>query len=135
MAYKRRYRRKGRSGSGLGGAVNDAGTLASMFGPQGALITGVIGFAFFYWLVPALLVAWANHNKAKMTGATAEAMGQVIDVVFLKRFINPSEWAGIAILILCVVIACWKAFTRTDLDHDSRRDVGLLARLLARFLD
>jgi hypothetical protein len=62
-------------------------------------------------------------------------MAKVLEEVFLRRFIHPSEWAGIAVLVLCIGIACWKAFTRTELDYGQRRHASLLAKLAARFLD
>lgn len=138
MSYgKRRYYRKGgRSSNGFGSMVGDAAAIANKFGPKGALIAGGIGFVGFYFIVPWLLTLWVEHNKAKMSaGVVGNAMRQVLDEVFIRRFIHPAEWAGIAVLLVCIGIACWKALTRTDLNHRDRRDISTLAKLIARLLD
>lgn len=137
MSYGgRRYSRKrGRSAGSLGGMVGESATIANKLGPRGALTTGLIGFTALYFIIPWLLVLWADHNKASMKGQMASVMGQLLDEIFIRRFIRPSEWAGIAVLLVCVGIATWKAFTRTDLDYRERRNVSALARLIARFLD
>lgn len=135
MGYKRSYKRRGRSSSGFGGAVSDSASIANKFGPKGALITGVTGFLFFYVVVPWALVAWLDHNKAKMVSQNASMIGKMLDEVFIRRFVHPSEWAGVAILLVCVGMACWKAYARTDLDASGERDASWLARLIARFLD
>jgi len=139
MAYGRRYSRKGRkhrSGGGFGGAVADTVGIAANFGPRGTLITGGIGFLVFYFILPRLLVLWADHNKAKMSqGVVGTVMRQVLDDLIIRRFIHPSEWAAIAIFIGCLLVACWKAATRTDLDYQNQRDMTWLAKMLARFLD
>lgn len=134
MGYKKRYKRR-RSGDGWGSAISDVAGIASKFGPKGALITGVAGFIFFYLIIPWILVEWAEHNKAKMTGQHAAIFGKLLDDIFVRRFIHPSEWVGIAILLICTSVACWKVVTRTDLDRSSQRDVTSLGKLLARFLD
>lgn len=116
--------------------MSDVVGLAAKFGPRGALITGGIGFVLFYFFVPELLLLWASHTKDKMShGIVGTAMKQLVDEIFIRRFINPSKWAAIAILIGCMLTACWKALTRTDLDYESRRDMTWFSKLLARFLD
>lgn len=137
MSYgkRRNHRRHGRSSQGFGSMVGDTAAIASKFGPRGALTTGLIGFTALYFIIPWLLVLWADHNKASMKGQMASVMGQLLDEIFIRRFIRPSEWAGIAVLLVCVGIATWKAFTRTDLDYGERREMSTLAKLIARFLD
>lgn len=130
---KRRYRR--RSGGGFGSMIGDTAIIASRFGPKGALTTGVVGFVFFYFVVPWALAAWADHNKAKMVGQNAAVFSKVLDEIFLRRFIHPSEWAGIAILIAGIAIASWKAFTHFDVSERGANDVGWFAKIIARFLD
>ena len=137
MSYGKRryYKRKGRSSSGFGGAVSDTASIANRFGPKGALITGVVGFITFYYLIPWAMVAWLDHNKAKLVSQSASLIAKMLDDVFLRRFIHPSEWAGVAILILGIVIASWKAMTRTDLDYRQEREASWFAKMLSRFLD
>lgn len=116
--------------------VGDFACIANRLSPKGALVAGVIGFFSLYFVIPWMLVAWAEHNKAKMSaGAVGQAMGKLLDEIFIRRFIHPAEWAGIAVLLVCLGIAVWKAYTRTDLDYGSRRDASALAKLLARLLD
>ena len=133
MGYNRRYRR--RSKNGFGSAVSDTVEIATKFGPRGTLIAGCVGFAFFYYVLPWALVVWADHNKAKMVGQNAAIFGTLLDEIFLRRFIHPSEWAGIAILLVCIAISCWKAVTCTDLDRSSQRGLTGIGKLLARFFD
>lgn len=138
MSYGRRrnYKGRGRSSNGFGGMVGDFADIANKFGPKGTLITGALGFVTLYFIVPWALVAWAEHNKAKMSsGPLGQAMGKMLDEIFIRRFIHPAEWAGIAVLLLCIGIACWKAFTRTDVSYSNRKDMGSLAKFIARFLD
>lgn len=139
MAYGGRQfqrRRRRRSGSGLGGAVGDIVGIAANLGPRGALITGGIGFILFYFIVPGLLVLWADHTKARMSsGIVGMAMKRLVDDIFIRRFIHPSEWAAIAILLGCLLVACWKGFTRTDLGYYEQRDMTWLAKVVARFLN
>lgn len=137
MTYRnRRYRKRSRSSNGFGGMVGDLAEIGNKFGPKGTLITGVVGFVSLCWLMPWLMALWAEHNKAKMSaGAFGHAMRQLVDEVFIRRFSHPAQWAGIAVLLVCIGIACWKAYARTDLDYGDRRDMGTLAKMLARFLD
>ena len=110
--------------------------ISTNYGPRGALITGCVGFVFFYFAVPWLLVLWADHNKAQMSnGVVGAAMKQLLDGIFIRRFIQPSEWAAIAILVGCLLVALWKAFTRTDLDYQNQRDITWFAEILARLFD
>jgi hypothetical protein len=135
MGYKRRYSKRGRSRSGFGSAVSDSTEIASKLGLKGALITGTLGFVFFYYVIPWALAAWVEHNKAKLSGQNAAIFGKLLDEVFLRRFVHPSEWAGIAILISCIALAFWKAFARKELGRTSQRELTGISKLLARILD
>jgi hypothetical protein len=111
-------------------------SIAANFGTRGALITGGVGFVLFYFIVPDLLCLWASQAKAQMSsGIIGNSMTQFFDSIFIRRFIHPSKWAAIPILIGCILVACWKALTRTDLNYESQRDMTWFAKLLARFLD
>lgn len=128
MGYRRRYRRRS---NGFGSMVGDAAATANGFGPKGALIVGVLGFAFFYLVFPWLLEAHITRSK---TNASAQ-MGQLLETIIGRRWVRPSELAGIAILVFCTGLAVWKALTQRDLDSEQRRSGTFFARLLARFLD
>jgi hypothetical protein len=134
MGYNRRYSRR-RSKNSFGSVVSDTVAIATKFGPRGTLIAGCVGFAFFYYVLPWAIVSWAGHNKAKMVGQNAAIFGKLLDDIFLRRFIHPSEWAGIAILLICIAVACCKAITRTDLDQSGQRSLTGLGKLLARLFD
>lgn len=129
----RNYR--GRRGSGFGSVVADFASLASKFGPTGTMVLGLGGFTIFYFLLPAALCAWADYNKSKMTGLLAPIFGQLLDELFIRRFIHPAEWAGIAILLICLAIAIWKLLCGTNMSRDEQRSVTGIGKFLARFLD
>lgn len=130
---ERRYRK--RNSVTLGSTVGDFGAIANWFGPKGAFITGVVGFILFYFLIPGLLHSWVAETKATMTGQTAPAMRQFLDVVFLRRFIHPCEWAGIAILLLGCVISIWKLATNSGVSSTQQKEASFWSMFLARFLD
>lgn len=58
-------------------------------------------------------------------------MARVVDEVFLRRFINPSEWAGLAMLIVGLGIAAWKAYSLRELRHRDKQRIGSFARIIA----
>jgi hypothetical protein len=128
----RRYRRRG--GNSLGSVVDDSVRVAARFGPVGALTTGAIGFAIFYAALPITLLAWADANKVKLVGPAAAAFANLLDQVMWHRFIGPSQWAGIAILLACWAIAAWKAFYGDGLTDDELAGATWLAKLVARLL-
>lgn len=132
MSYREKRRnRRGRSRNSFGGAVGDVSHIANSFGPTGAVVSGLIGFLCFYVLIPWLLTAWAGHQKAKMSGQMVPYMARVVDEVFLRRFINPSEWAGLAMLIVGLGIAAWKAYSLRELRHRDKQRIGSFARIIA----
>lgn len=95
---------------------------------------GALGFALLYFVLPKLIVAWADYNKAKMTGSFAPVFATMIDEVLLRRFIHPSEWAGIAILVVCWVIGLWKWITWRSLTRRGVRQASFLSGLFSRWL-
>lgn len=135
MGYNKRYSKRYRPDSRLQSVVSDSVAIANAFGTKGATVTGVIGFGIFYYVLPWLFMGLKNDSKSKMTGPMADILGRMLDEVFLRRFIHPSEWAGIAILITCTAIACWKASTYTKLDRHDEQQLSFIARLLARILN
>lgn len=102
---RRRYRHRD---AGLGPVVDDATHIAAWFGPVGALVVGVTSFVYFYAAVPLAIVAWIDITKPKLCGSAVEVLVGVLNQIVLHRFIEPCQWAGIAILIACTVIALWK---------------------------
>lgn len=133
---RRGKRKRTGSSGGFGSMVGDTAAIANKFGPVGVLVTGVGAFIFFYITVPWLLTRLAEHGKDGLSGsATGQAMRTVLDEVFLRRFIHPSEWAGIAALVICLLLAVWKMCLTTGPDSENRERLTWIGKLLARFLD
>lgn len=126
----RRYRRRGRNS--LGSVVDESAHIASRFGPVGAMATGVVGFTVFYAVVPAALLAWTDANKGKFSGPASTAFAALLDEVMWHRFIHPSQWTGIAMLLACLAVAAWKAVTEAELSRDEISGTSWVAKLLAR---
>lgn len=139
MSYNRRYnsrRRYRRSTSRIGGMVGDAASIASRLTPKGALVVGVVGFVLLYFMAPWGMETWLEHSKANLSeSATGNAMRQVLDNIFQRRFIRPFEWAGIAVLLVSFGIAAWKLYTEENLTRGQVQGGGFLAKLFARLLD
>lgn len=130
----RRYRgygRRRRSNNSLGGTVGDAAFIATRLSPKWALALGLFGFVVFYFGIPWFIEARIQAMEAARQSITHEAVAQVLN----RRFVRPSEWAGIAILLVCTAIATWKAAMYAAPNNSSTRQMSLLARILARFLD
>lgn len=132
MSYRRRHRRQSNS---IGSSVTDVARIASRFGPKEAFIAGLLGFIVFYFFVPAALEYWVEYNKAKMTGQNAAVFRPLLDTIFSRRFIRPSELTGVAMLILGSAIAFWKLWTDDRAARIDDRAGGFWARLFARLLD
>jgi hypothetical protein len=128
----RRYRRHRRNS--FGSVVDDSVHIAGRFGPVGAMVTGVVGFAFFYAALPLTIMSWVEGRKALLTGPAAAAMAGVLDQVMWHRLIDPCQWAGIAILLGCSGIAAWKFLSDDGLTYDQLAGVGWVAKLVAKFL-
>jgi len=105
---RRSYRRQ--RGDSLADVVVDCAHIAARSGPLGAFITGTVGFAIFYALLPAALLAWTDANKVKLDGPLAAAFASLLDQITWYRFIEPCQWCGIAILLVCWTIALWKVY-------------------------
>lgn len=128
----RKHRRRG--ADSLGSVVDDAAHVAAGFGPLGAMATGVIGFVVFYIVLPITLMAWTEQNKAKLVGSTAAALSTLLDQVMWYRFIDPCQWVGVAILLVCSTIAAWKLLVSNAVPNAGLAETSLLAKVLARLL-
>lgn len=136
MAYKKySHRRRRRNSTSFGSLVTETGGLASVLRPRNALLVGTVAFVLLYWGVPALVEWYLADLRAQRSGPAAPHVDQVMGHIFGLRLVRPAEFAGIACLLLCSGIACWKAFTRQDLDPGRLRNASFVARLAARFLD
>lgn len=135
MSYNRRYSKRHRSNDNLGSVISDTAAIGNAFGPKGAAVTGLVGFVFFYFVMPSLLLGLENNSKSRMVGPLAGILGRVLDEIFYHRFIHPSECAGLAILISCATVACWKLCTDSELDRYQQRELSFIAKQIVRLLN
>lgn len=126
-----RYRRRGRSS--LGSLVDDSAHIASRFGPGGAMVTGAVGFTLLYAVFPVALLRWAAANNAKMTGSMTSELSGLVEQMLWIRVIEPMQWAGVAVLLVCTAIAIWKLLCEFDIAKEDISVMSTLAKLLARF--
>lgn len=134
MAYHKRTTRR-KSKTGFGSTVSDVIRIANRFGPKGTLIAGFFAFLFFYYLLPLLLMSFTSESGVRMSGQHAALIDKFFNDILIRRLINPSKWAGVAMFTACVLLASWKAFTRTDLNRRDERELSWLSKVLARFID
>jgi hypothetical protein len=114
--------------------VDDTARIAAMFGPLGALWTGVIGFAIFYAGLPACMLNWSEKSKVNLNGPAAVAFANLLDQVLWHRFISPCQWAGIAIFLVCSTIAIWKLLDQGDLDEEDVTLLSAVSKLVSRLI-
>lgn len=127
---RRRYRRRGRDS--LGSLVDDSVHIASRFGPGGAMVTGAVGFALLYAVLPMALLKWTAAQNAKMVGSMAAELSSLVDQMIWIRVVGPMRWAGVAVLLACTAIAIWKLLSEFDLAGEDISLTSTLAKLLAR---
>ncbi len=53
----------------------------------------------------------------------------------IGRRIHWVQWVGIALALVCALIAAWNYFALARLDRRSEGDLGWLSRILARWMD
>jgi hypothetical protein len=95
-----------------------------------------VGFVLLYFVAPWGMEAWLEHSKANLShSAVGDALRQVLDNIFQRRFIHPFELAGIAVLLVSFGVAAWKAYTEEDLTRAQVQGGSFLAKLFARLLD
>lgn len=128
---RRRYSSRRNS---LSSAVDDAAHIAARFGPIGALWTGVIGFAIFYAVLPACMMAWTEERKASLKGPAEAAFANLLDQIMWYSFIPPCQWAGIAMLLVCTAIAIWKYFDQAYLNYDGVTFLSAVSKIVSRLI-
>ena len=127
----RRYSRR----DSFGSAVVDCMKIANRLSPTGAIIVGLLGYALFFWLLPCWFASLAHDANAASEGMYAVVTQQFLNATILRRFIIPSEIAGIAILLISLAIAGWKICFTTPLAKGYEQESSLLARIVARWFD
>lgn len=130
---RKRYRRGG--GSSLGSLVDDSAYIASRFGPGGAMVTGAVGFTLLYAVLPVALLKWTAAHNAKMVGPMATELSSLVDQMVWIRVIEPMQWAGVAVLLVCIAVAIWKLLCKFDLAREDISLMSTLAKLLARLFN
>lgn len=129
-----RHRYRLRRRDNLSSAVDDAARVAAKFGPVGALWTGAIGFAVFYAVLPACILAWCEERKAALNGPAAAVLTQALDQVMWHRVIAPCQWAAIAILLVCTAIAVWKYFNQANLGDEVVTFMAMASKVISRVI-
>lgn len=114
--------------------VDDSAHFASRCGPAGALATGLTAFVVFYAVLPMCVMAWIDSNKAKLAGPAASAFAQALDHVASHRFVEPSQWVGIASLLVCTTIALWKHLEQAELSYEEVSLISTVARFVSSLL-
>jgi len=125
--YKRRYYRR-RSRSVVATLVHDMVEICNRLPWWGAALMGVVMFSFFYWIVPA----WIHHQWD--SNPSRSPLGDLIRQVFERR-LHWIQYLGIALGLIGAFFAVKNYFSTTRLNPHGNRRVGILARLLGRFLD
>ncbi|MDP1872449.1 MAG: hypothetical protein Q8K61_12620 [Gallionella sp.] len=121
------YRRYRRNRSNAGNVLSDTSYIANRLSWKGAAIFGIVLFVIFYWLIPA----WINQQLNSLQGNMFRPM---VEAMFAKR-IHWVQWLGIALGLICAFFAIHNHFAFRRLSSADERNVGLLSRLLARWLD
>lgn len=127
----RGYRRRGRNSPGS--LVDDSAYIASRFGPGGAMVTGAVGFTLLYTVLPAALLRWTAAQNAKLSGSMAIELSSLVDQMVWIRVIDPMQWAGVAVLLVCTAIAIWKLLCEFEPTGEDISLMSTLAKLIARF--
>lgn len=121
----RRHRR--RRGSTAGQLVSDTAFIANRLPWPWQLAFGLFLFASFYWGVPAV-IAW------QLESIENKVVRGMLEGAFGRRG-HWSELLGIALGLTCVFFAGWNAWTRYRFGREGERNTGLVARVLARWID
>lgn len=121
----RTNRRRRRSSGGQ--IVGDTSYIANRLPWQWVVVFGAVCFTLFFWGVPALLAAKAesvqNPNLRAVIVALAERRGRW------------SQWVAMAIALVCVFFAVRNYWISRKLVREGERNLSLLSRFIARWLD
>jgi hypothetical protein len=119
----RRYRKRSAATSIAG----DTAFIANRLPWHWALVFGALLFSAFYWGVPAYM-AW------HLESVDNNVVRGMLEAVFGRRA-HWSRWLGIALGLICLFLAAWNCLTEYRFRLTGERNVGLLSRVLARWLD
>jgi len=120
-----RHRKRRRSASSS--LVADTAFIANRLPWQWTLVFGVFLFVAFYWALPAFMEWHVQSIKDTVVRSALEA-------IFGRRG-HRAEWLGIALGLICAFFAAWNAWTSYRFRRTGERNVGLLSRIIARWLD
>ena len=120
----RRYRKKR---SAAGQVLSDTSYIANRLTRKGCVVFGLLSFSLFYFLIPM----WLNRQLNSLQG---NMFRPLVEAVFARR-IHWVQWLGIALGLICTYFAIRNYFTSERIGNYGEKNVSLLSRILARFLD
>lgn len=85
-------------------------------------------FIVFYWAVPA----WLNYQLS--TVDSHSVLRPVVEMLFARR-VHWVQWLGIALSLICAFFAIYNYLELRRLNKGEERDVSILGRLIARFIN
>lgn len=121
-----RYRR--RSKSLVGGMASDVAFIANRLSWQGALILGSITFLLLYFAIPA----WIIYQLNEVSGSSV--IRPFVEMAFTRR-VHWIQWIGTTLLLICIFISGYKFYRLRQLSREDEHRVGLISRIVARFLN
>lgn len=107
--------------------VTDTAFIANRLPWNWTLVFGCFLFAAFYWALPAYMAWHLESIDNKIVRAMLEA-------VFGRRG-HRAEWLGIALGLICLFFAAWNVWTEYRFRRSGEQNVGLISRVIARWLD
>lgn len=122
--YKTRYRRKRSDAASI---MADTLHIANRASWLGAAVLGVFLSTIFYWGIPG----WINHAASTMQ----DGFTQQLAIKLLAPRVHWSQWFGIALGLVCAFFAIRNYFIPETISRRGEQTIGLIGKLLAKWLD
>lgn len=123
MAY-RRYKKRSSTASQI---LSDTSYIANRLSWKACIVLGIFSFSLFYFLIPMWINSQLNPLQDNM-------FRPVVEVIFARR-IHWVKWVGIALGLICALFAFRNYFASETIGSYGERNVNLIGRLLAKYLD
>lgn len=107
--------------------MRDTAFIANRLPWRWTIVFGVALFSIFYWGVPAL-ITW------HLASVRDPILRSALETFFGRRG-HRAEYIAIALLLICLFFATWNAWTTYRMRAPGEGNVGLISRLLARWID
>lgn len=120
-----RYKRRSRSLAG--GMAGDVAFIANRLSWQGALILGSVAFLLLYFAIPA----WITYQLSEVSSRSV--IRPFVEMAFSRR-VHWIQWIGTTLLLVCIFISGYKFHRLRQLGREDEHRVGLISRIIARFL-